>query len=57
MAVGVALSAEAGVIDGATLADAGDDILQNSPLGVVIEHISGHDGQHPRCLGCFKQAA
>ncbi len=57
MAIGVALPAEAGIVDGATLADTGDDILQNPPLGMMIEHITSHDGWHARCLGRFKQAA
>ena len=44
VAVGEALAPEAGVVDRAALADAGEDVLQDAAAGGVVEHVAGHDG-------------
>jgi len=49
--VGEPLAAEAGVVDGATLADAGDDVLQNAPVRRVVQHVARRHSRHPRCAG------
>ncbi|MCY1171691.1 hypothetical protein D9M73_118120 [compost metagenome] len=49
MAVGKALTALAQIIDRAFLADTGDDILQKSAVGCMIEDVVGSDRRHPRC--------
>ncbi len=46
MPVGVALTAEAQLIDGAAVADAGDHVLQEPALGMVEQDVVGDDGQH-----------
>ena len=51
MAIGRALAAEAGIVDGAALADAGQHILQNAALRHVIQHVAGDDGRDAR-LAC-----
>ena len=43
VAVGKALALEAGGLDRAALADAGDDILQDAALGMVEQHVAGGD--------------
>src|SRR5437763_16765024 len=34
-------------VDGQVLADAGEHVLQSSPLGMVIEHVIDGDERHP----------
>ena len=51
MPVAGALAPEAEVVDGAALADAGDDLLQDPPRRMVEEHVTGDDGAHPRVRG------
>ena len=48
IAVGMALAAEAGVVDGAIVPDAGDDILQDAPRRLVEQDVVGDDGRHAR---------
>ena len=43
MPLGIGLQAEAGFLDRHTLADAGQDVLQRTPLRRVIEHVVGGD--------------
>jgi hypothetical protein len=42
----MALAAEARLVDGAIVPDAGDDILQDAPRRSMEEHIIGDDGGH-----------
>jgi len=46
MAIGVAFAAEAGLVDGAIVPDAGDDFLQDAPRRDMKQHIIGNDGWH-----------
>ncbi len=46
VAVGEAFAAERGVVDGAALADARHHILQDTPAGVVVQHVAGRDRGH-----------
>ena len=46
MPLGVGLQPEAGLVDRAVLAHAGDHVLQRPPFGAVIEHVVG--GHHRR---------
>ena len=48
IAVGMALAAKAGVIDGAIVPDAGHHILQDAPRRDMEEDIIGDDGRHAR---------
>ncbi len=48
IAVGMALAAKAGVIDGAVVPDAGHHILQDAPRRNMEQHIIGDDGRHAR---------
>ena len=59
MAVGEAFAAEAGGVDRAAFADAGEHVLQDAPLGCMVEHIAGRDRGDPgrgRPLGEALQA-
>ena len=56
-AVDRALAPEAGLLDRAAFADAGDDVLQDAPLRHVIEHVAGRDGGHARGLRHVGQLA
>ncbi len=55
--VGEPLAAVARVVDGAALAYAGDDVLQDAALRGVVEDVSGDDGRHPGALGHVRQLA
>ncbi len=46
IAVGVALAAETGLIDGAIVPYAGDDILQHAPLRHMKQHIIGDNSRY-----------
>ena len=46
VAVGVAFTQEAGIVDDDVVADAGDDVLQHAPGGFVVEHVVGDDRGH-----------
>ena len=48
VAIGMALAAEAGVVDGAAMADAGDHVLQDAPRRHMEQHVVGDHGRHPR---------
>ncbi len=50
VAVGEPLLAEAGLVDGAALADAGHHVLQDAPVRGVEQHVAGDHGRHPRRL-------
>ena len=47
MAVDRAGAAIAGIVDGAALADAGDDVVQDATIRRVVEHVAGHHRRHP----------
>jgi len=47
MALGMSGEAETGFRDRAMLADAGHDILQGPPLGLVVVHVVGRDERQP----------
>lgn len=47
IAVGMTFAAEAGVIDGDVVANAGDDILHHAAGRLVEKHVIGNDGSHP----------
>ena len=51
MALGVAGEPEAGFVDGAGVADAGEHILKAAADGIVIEHVVGGEERHARGLG------
>ena len=51
VAVGVAFAPVAERVDGDVVADAGDDILQDAPAGLVEEDVVGHDRRHPQPRG------
>ena len=51
VAIGVALAPVAERVDGDVVADAGDDILQDAPAGLVEEHVVGDDRRHPQPRG------
>jgi hypothetical protein len=57
-AVGVALATKAEFVDGAVVANGGDDILQDAPRWFVEQHVIGDDGRHPplnRQVGQFME--
>ena len=45
-AVRMPLETEAGIVDGAALADAGNDVLQHAARGMMIEDVTHRDGRH-----------
>ena len=47
----MALAAVAERVDGDVVPDAGDDVLQDAPAGLVEEHVVGHDRRHPQPCG------
>ena len=47
MPVGEALAAKAQFVDGAMLADRGDDVLEHALVGAVVEHVAGGERPHP----------
>ncbi len=49
MALGVGVESQAGLLDRAGLADAGQHVLQGPPLGAVVEDVIG--GDHRRAVG------
>ena len=50
VAIGEPLAPKAGIVDGAALADAGHDVLQDAPGQVVVQQVTHHHGRHPRDL-------
>ena len=59
VAVGVALTPEPHVVDGAALANAGDHVLKDAPIRGGEENVVGHDRSHPprgSQVGELKQA-
>ena len=46
VAIGSACAPETGIVDGATLTDAGNHIVENASFGGVIEHVIGGDCRH-----------
>ena len=44
VAVGEALAAEAEIVDRAFVADRGDDVLEHSFVGRIVEHVAGGEG-------------
>ena len=55
IAVGMALAAKAGVIDGAIVPDAGHHILQDAPRRDMEQDIIGDDGRHARARRQVRQ--
>ena len=51
VAVGMALEAQAGGIDGGLQPDAGDHVLQHAAGGVVVEDVAHRDRRHPGGVG------
>ncbi len=51
MPLGVAIEAEACLVDGAGLADAGENVLQAAARRVVAEHVVGRDERNARGFG------
>ena len=47
----MALAPEAELVDGDVVPDAGDDILQDAPAGLVEQHVVGDDRRHPQPRG------
>ena len=47
----MALAAVAERVDGDVVPDAGDDVLQDAPAGLVEEHVVGHHRRHPQPCG------
>ena len=45
-AVRMPFETEAGIVDGAALADAGNDVLQHAARGMMIEDVTHRDGRH-----------
>ena len=56
MTLAIDLEPEARFRDGAFFADAGQDILQHAPVGMVIEHVIGGDERCP-CLRAASASA
>src|SRR6185312_16305771 len=56
MALAIGGEAEAGLDDGAALADASDDVLQRPALAHVVEHVVGGDERQPGARGELRQA-
>ena len=50
VAVGVPLAAEAGLVDGDVVPDAGDDVLQDAPRRFMKQHVVGHYRRHAEPL-------
>ena len=48
MAFGIGFEPLADGLDGGLLADAGQDILQRTPRGIVIQHVVGGEQRHAR---------
>ena len=55
MALGIGLQAVAGFPDPATLADAGDHVLERAPLGMVVERIRDRDHRGAGGRAQFRQ--
>jgi hypothetical protein len=55
IAVGVALATEASVVDCAIVADAGDDILQDTARWFVEQNVIGDDSRHARLCRQIRQ--
>ncbi len=51
MALGIGFEPVAGGVERDMLADAGDDVLQRTPLGHMIEHVVDGDERHARGAG------
>ena len=56
MPLGIGLEAEAGLGDGAFLADAGEHVLKGAAVGGVIEHRVGGDERDARAPAAFGQS-
>ena len=55
IAIGAALATKADLVDGASLADAGQHVLQHATLRRVIEHVAGRHGGDARRGSGFRQ--
>ena len=49
--LGIAIEPEAGLVDGAGLADAGENILQAAARRLMVEHVVGRDERNSRGFG------
>ena len=56
VSLGVWKEPEAGVVNGAAVADAGQDILEDAPAGVVVMHVIGGEERDREGAGDVEQA-